>query len=78
MEVAYLWWELLRNIKAPRGFIAIVHCENEELVQAMAIDLEQDAWLSRIISLREEEPVDNVRRNEWHACAKLLTNQVTN
>lgn len=61
-------WELLRNNKVPHEFIAIVHFKNEELAQAMAKDLEQDAWFSRLMSLLEAEPVETACRNEWYVC----------
>jgi hypothetical protein len=67
--VAFFCWELLRNIKAPREFITIVHCENEDLAQAMAKDLEQDAWFVRLRSLLEAEPVELVCSNEWRICS---------
>src|SRR6266853_5762146 len=61
----YLSWELLRNIEAPREFITIAHFESEELARAMANDLNQDAWYSRLVSLIEEGPVCTDYRSEW-------------
>lgn len=58
-------WELLRNIDAPRQFIAIAHFESKELAQATAYDLERDAWNDRLISLLEEEPERASCRREW-------------
>lgn len=61
----YLSWELLRNLEAPREFIAIAHFASEELARAMADDLNQDAWYYRLVSLLEEEPKRADCRKEW-------------
>ena len=61
----YLTWELLRNIEAPREFIAIAHFESEELARAMADALNQDAWYYRLVSLLEDEPKRADCRREW-------------
>src|SRR5216684_7939364 len=61
----YLSWELLRNTEAPREFIVIAHFESEELAQAMADDLNQDAWYFRLVSLIEEGPKCTDYRREW-------------
>ena len=63
----YLSWELLRNIDAPSEFIVIAHFESEELARAMANDLNQDAWYSRLVSLLEEGPANTRCVNEWRA-----------
>ena len=63
----YLSWELLRNIETPGEFIVIAHFESEELARAMAHDLNQDAWYSRLVSLLEEEPTNTTCVSEWHA-----------
>jgi heme-degrading monooxygenase HmoA len=61
----FLSWELLRNTEAPSEFIVIAHFESEELARAMADDLNQDAWYSRLVSLIEEGPVCTDYRREW-------------
>ncbi len=63
----YLSWELLRNIDAPSEFIVIAHFESEELARAMADDINQDAWYSRLVSLLEEGPANTRCVNEWRA-----------
>jgi len=64
---AYLSWELLRNIEAPREFIAIAYFESEELARAMADDLNQDAWYFRLVSMIEEGPECTKYAKEWRA-----------
>ena len=61
----YLSWELLRQIEAPRDFIAIARFANEELAQAAETELEQDAWYCRLVSLIEEGPVRTACASEW-------------
>jgi heme-degrading monooxygenase HmoA len=63
----YLSWELLRNIEAPREFIVISHFESEQLARAMANNLNQDAWYSRLVSLLEQGPEDTRCISEWRA-----------
>ncbi len=63
----YLSWELLRNIEAPGEFIVIAHFESKEQARAMAEDLNQDAWYSRLVSLLEEGPANTRCVNEWRA-----------
>ena len=62
---SYVSWELLRKIEAPREFIAIAHCENEELSKVAENNLEQDAWLSRLVSLIEEGHTYTYYTSEW-------------
>ena len=63
----YISWELLRNIETPYEFIVITHFESEELARAMADDLNQDAWYSRLVSLLEQGPEDTRCISEWRA-----------
>jgi hypothetical protein len=63
----YLSWELLKNIDAPGEFIVIAYFKSAELAQAMADDLNQDAWYSRLVSLLEEGPTNTKCVSEWHA-----------
>lgn len=63
----YLSWELLRNIEAPREFIAIAYFESEELARAMTDDLNQDAWYFRLVSMIEEGPECTNYASEWRA-----------
>ena len=62
---SYISWELLRRTEAPREFIAIAHYENEELSKIARNNLEQDAWLCRLMSMLEEEPIDRYYTSEW-------------
>jgi antibiotic biosynthesis monooxygenase (ABM) superfamily enzyme len=62
---AYLSWELLRKIEAPREFIAIARFANEELARTAENDLEQDAWYFRLMSLIEEGAVYTGCTSEW-------------
>jgi hypothetical protein len=62
---AYISWELLRKVNAPREFIAIVHFSSEELAKAAESDLEQDAWYGRLVSLIEEGPIHTDYISEW-------------
>ena len=61
----YLSWELLRNTEAPREFITITYFESEELARALADDLNQDAWYSRLVSLLEEGLTCSMYASEW-------------
>ena len=63
----YLSWELLRNTKSPREFITITYFESEELARALANDLNQDAWYSRLESLLEEGLACSKNTIEWRA-----------
>ncbi|MGZ3610201.1 MAG: antibiotic biosynthesis monooxygenase family protein [Ktedonobacteraceae bacterium] len=63
----YISWELLRSIDTSNEFIVITHFESEELARAMANDLNQDAWYSRLVSLIEEGPANIRCVSEWHA-----------
>ena len=49
----YLLWQLLRNVQAPRDFIAIAQFESEEKARAATNDLKRDAWYDRLVSLTE-------------------------
>ena len=62
---AYLSWELLRKVDAPREFIAIAYFSSEELAKAAESDLEQDAWYGRLVSLIEEGPQHTGCISEW-------------
>jgi len=64
---AYLSWELFRNVDTPQDFIDITHFENEESAAAMIHHLDQDAWLSRLVSLMEGAPVYTSCICEWQA-----------
>ena len=61
----YLSGELLRNIKAPRDFVAIMRFENRAFAQALANDPERNAWYRRLVSLVENEPVLTEYTREW-------------
>ena len=63
--MGYLSGELLRNVKAPREFIAIMRFESQESARALANDREQDAWYRRIVSLTENIPVLIEYTSEW-------------
>ena len=63
----YLSWELLRNTKSPREFIAIAYFESEELARVMMDDLNQDSWYFRLVSLTEEGPASTKCASEWRA-----------
>jgi hypothetical protein len=62
---AYISWELLRKVNAPREFIAIAHFLSEELAKAAESDLEQDAWYGRLVSLIEEGSIHTDYISEW-------------
>ena len=62
---AYLSWELLRKVDAPREFIAIAYFSSEELAKAAESDLEQDAWYGRLVSLIEEGTLHTACISEW-------------
>ncbi len=61
----YLSGELLRNVEAPREFIAIMRFESQEPARTLANDPEQDAWYQRVISLTENVPVLIEYTSEW-------------
>jgi len=61
----YLSGELLRNIQAPREFVAIMHYENWALAQALANDPERNAWYRRLVSLVENVPALTEYTREW-------------
>ena len=61
----YLSGELLRDIQAPREFVAIMHFENRACAQALAADPEQHAWYRRLVSLVENIPVLREYTREW-------------
>ncbi len=61
----HLSGELLRNVEAPREFIAIMRFENQQVAQALANDLEQDAWHQRLASLTENVPILSAYTSEW-------------
>lgn len=61
----YLSWALFRKIDTPRDFIDITHFKDEESAAAMIHDLDQDAWLSRLVSLMEGAPVYTSYTCEW-------------
>ena len=61
----YLSGELLRNTQAPREFIAIMRFENRAFAQALANDLEWNAWYRRLVSLVENVPVLKEYTREW-------------
>ncbi len=63
----YLSWELLRNAKAPREFISIAYFESKEMAQEMSDDLNQDAWLFRLVSMIEEGSECMEYAKEWNA-----------
>lgn len=63
--MGYLSGELLRNVKAPREFIAIMRFESQESARALANDREQDAWYRRVVSLTENVPVLTEHTSEW-------------
>jgi antibiotic biosynthesis monooxygenase (ABM) superfamily enzyme len=62
----YLSGELLRNIQAPREFVAIMRFENRAFAQALTNDPMQKAWYRRLVSLVENVPVQNGYTSEWH------------
>src|SRR5438046_5000458 len=61
----YLSGELLRNIKTPREFVAIMRFENHAFAQALANDPEQKAWYRRVVSLTEYRPVLTEYISDW-------------
>ena len=61
----YLSGELLRNIQAPREFVAIMRFENRVLAQALANDPERNAWYRRLVSLVENVPILTEYTREW-------------
>ncbi len=61
----YLSGELLRNIQAPREFVAIMRFENRACAQELANDPEQHAWYRRLVSLVENVPVLTEYTCEW-------------
>jgi heme-degrading monooxygenase HmoA len=63
--MGYLSGELLRNVKAPREFIAIMRFESQESALALANDREQNAWYRRVVSLTENVPVLTEYTSEW-------------
>ncbi len=61
----YLSGELLRNVKDPREFIAIMRFEAQEAAQALANDPERKAWYQRVVSLTENAPTLTEYTREW-------------
>ena len=61
----YLSGELLRNIQAPREFVAIMRFENQALAQALANDPERNAWYRRLVSLVENVSMLTEYTREW-------------
>jgi len=61
----YLSGELLRNIQAPREFVAIMRFENRAFAQALANNSEWNAWYRRLVSLVENVPVLTEYTCEW-------------
>ena len=61
----YLSGELLRNIQAPREFVAIMRFENRALAQALANNPERNAWYRRLVSLVENVPALTEYTREW-------------
>ncbi len=61
----YLSGELLRNIQAPREFVAIMRFESRAFAQELANDPEQNAWHRRLVSLVENVPVLTEYTREW-------------
>jgi antibiotic biosynthesis monooxygenase (ABM) superfamily enzyme len=61
----YLSGELLRNIRAPQEFIAIMRFDNRAFAQALANDPQRNAWYRRLISLVENVPVLTECVREW-------------
>ena len=61
----YLSEELLRNIQAPREFVAIMRFENRALAQALANNPERNAWYRRLVSLVENVPALTEYTREW-------------
>ena len=61
----YLSGELLRNIQAPREFVAIRRFENQACAQGLANDPEQNAWYRRLASLVENVPILTEYTCEW-------------
>jgi antibiotic biosynthesis monooxygenase (ABM) superfamily enzyme len=61
----YFSGELLRNIQAPREFVAIMRFENRACAQELANDPEQNAWYRRLVSLVENVPVLSEYTREW-------------
>ena len=63
----YLSGELLRNVNAPREFIAIMRFESQEAAQALTNDPERAAWFQRLVSLTEDTPIHTEHTSEWQA-----------
>ena len=61
----YLSGELLRNVQAPREFVAIMRFENLALAQKLESDPEQHAWYRRLVSLIENAPALTAYTREW-------------
>jgi antibiotic biosynthesis monooxygenase (ABM) superfamily enzyme len=61
----YLSGELLRNIQAPREFVAIMRFETRAFAQALAKDPERNLWYRRLASLIENVPVLTEYTREW-------------
>ena len=61
----YLSGELLRNIQAPREFVAIMRFENRAFARALANDPERNVWYKRLASLVENVPVLTEYTREW-------------
>ena len=61
----YLSGELLRNIQAPREFVAIMRFENRSFAQALANEPGRNAWYRRLVSLVENVPVLTEYTREW-------------
>jgi quinol monooxygenase YgiN len=57
--------ELLRNVKAPREFVAIMRFESQESAYALANNPEQDAWYRRVVSLTDTIPMLTEYTSEW-------------
>ncbi len=62
----YISGELLRNVTNACEFMAIMRFESRESAQALANDLEQNAWYRRLVSLVENVPVRTEYNSEWH------------
>jgi heme-degrading monooxygenase HmoA len=62
---SYLSGELLRSVKDTRKFIAILHFESQEAVQALTNDPEWKAWNQRLVSLTEHGPGLAEYTREW-------------
>jgi antibiotic biosynthesis monooxygenase (ABM) superfamily enzyme len=61
----YLSGELLRNIQAPREFVAIMRFQTRAFAQALANDPERNAWYRRLVSLVENVPALTEYTREW-------------